>query len=601
MLRPGAGRVGAMADIQIHEVRVAQAPARRPMAIRARALLAVLLLVPATVWYGVWGTSEDAGVGPVGPLFGPAVAVLFVLAFANRWLGRRRPSWAFTPAELVLIYVVVVTAGMSSGVYSWFGPLASVIVYPIWGASPSNRWAEMMWPNLPPWLTVTDLSLLEGYFLGNSHPYQRAVLAAWARPAFWWAAWTTGLLWVSLCLNVIVRRRWSDEDKLAFPMTELPLQLTQPDGRLFQSRAWWIGLGVSLGVGFWNLLGIFCPALPGVPLSVDISNRIATGIWSALRCTRVSWGFWEIGLAYVMPLDMMISLVVFNLLWRSEYLLSRMLGWNISAWSGFPYGDEQSIGAYLAVLATVLWMDRRYLGQVLRKVVGLPSAADDRREPFSYRFACLGALLGGWFLTWLFTHAGVRAPVAVAFLGLYFAMMLVLSRLRAQIGPPDNEMYGAMPPYLLSQFPGTRWLGPRGVSMTTLMAPFVHEQTNNPSPVQLEALRMSENRKMSPRLLSVLMIAVVPIIVLVYFWAQLHFGYHRGLEAGWNVRFVQMSRNSAQTLGALLQNPEPANWSGTQAIGVGAVITVALDGRQTALPRVATASGSLSTRLELSH
>jgi hypothetical protein len=552
-------------------------PRERPgKPIRARALLAALILVPATVVYSVWGTWQTAGVGPIGPLFGPAVAALFLLSLGNRSLARWRPRWAFSSGELVLVYVLMVTAGMANGVYTWFGPLASVIVHPIWGASPSNGWAEMVWPNLPTWLTVPNVPVLEGFFLGNSTPYQREVLRAWATPTFWWAAWVTGLLWVCLCLNVIVRRRWSQEERLAFPMTELPLRITQPDGGLFKSRLWWLGLGISLGIGFWNLLGRFYPALPAVPLSVDISNRIAVGPLSALRCGLVSWGFWGIGLSYLMPLDMMFSLIVFNLLWRSEYVICRMLGWNMSAWSGFPYGDEQSVGAYLAVLVTVLWVDRRYLAQVARRAVGLPSSADDREEPFSYRFAILGAIAGIAFLTWFFGRAGVATAVALSFLALYFAIMMTFSRIRAQIGPPDNEIYGSMPQFFLTQFPGTRSLGPRALAIIALNSSLLREQTDNPNPVQLEALRMSERRGISSRLLAWLMIAAIPVIVFVYFWAHLQMGYHRGLEVGSNIYLVEMPSGVAGELDAWLRNPGDANWSGTRAIGLGALITMVL-------------------------
>ena len=47
------------------------------------------------------------------------------------------------------------------------------------------------------------------------------------RPAMWWSAWAVALAWVTLCLNVIVRRRWSEEEQLPFPMTILPLQMTE--------------------------------------------------------------------------------------------------------------------------------------------------------------------------------------------------------------------------------------------------------------------------------------------------------------------------------------------------------------------------------------
>jgi len=221
-------------------------------------------------------------------------------------------------------------------------------------------------------------------------------------------------------------------------------------------------------------------------------------------------------------------------------------------------------------------VDRRYLLQVARKATGLRSQADDRDEPFSYRFAFLGAMAGLAFLVWFMARAGVRTEVALSFLGLYFIMMLTLSRVRAQIGPPDNEIYGAMPQFFLTQIPGTRWLGPRGIALISLMTSLLREQTANPSPVQLEALRMSERRRIPTRLLSLLLIGAIPLIVLIYFWAHLHFGYRYGLEVGSNLALVQMPSNVAEELDVWLRNPTDTNWSGAQAIGVGAVITAVL-------------------------
>ena len=52
-------------------------------------------------------------------------------------------------------------------------------------------------------------------------------------------------------------------------------------------------------------------------------------------------------------------LVVFNLFWKVEYITSRAEGWATGAWGGFPYGDQQNIGAYVAVMASVartMWL-----------------------------------------------------------------------------------------------------------------------------------------------------------------------------------------------------------------------------------------------------
>ncbi|NIR00551.1 MAG: hypothetical protein GTN78_10180, partial [Gemmatimonadales bacterium] len=92
---------------------------------------------------------------------------------------------------------------------------------------------------------VSRRSVLEGFFLGDASPYRREILLAWLNPALWWTAWAVALLWVSMCLNVVFRRRWSREEQLPFPMTILPLEMTDPRGALFTSHLWWIGITAS--------------------------------------------------------------------------------------------------------------------------------------------------------------------------------------------------------------------------------------------------------------------------------------------------------------------------------------------------------------------
>jgi len=386
-----------------------------------------------------------------------------------------------------------------------------------------------------------------------------------------------GLLWVTLCLHVIVRRRWSEEEKLPFPMTELPLRLLESGDSLWRSPLWWIGVGASAGIGILAILGRFFPAVPGVPLGTDLSNYINNNPpWDALRCWQLSWRPWSIGLSYLMPVDLAFSLVAFNLLWRAEYVLSRLFGWCTSSYAGFPYGDQQTIGAYLAMLAAVLWLDRRYLGQVLRKAAGLSSHLDDAKEAFSYRLAVFGALGGGIFLYWFLHRTGLGNLLSAVFLLLYFAMMVVMSRIRAQLGPPNHEMLGVTPEYLLTQFPGTRAIPRRGLGMIALLRPYLGEQRTNPTPTQLEGLRLAERVGASQSWLAWLSMAAVPLAMLCYFWANLALAYSHGLEAKGDLNLVYVSRQVTEKLDTWLRSSGEPDWGGVEALGVGSLVTFLL-------------------------
>lgn len=552
-------------------------PAAAQSLIRGRLLVAIALALPAGVFLAVWSGWHAWAIGPIDSLFGPAVAGLALLTAINVWLKRRGSRWAFSAAEVIVFYVAIASGGsMFANILEW-GGLAPLLAYPIGQANPSNLWAETVWPSLPPWLTVLDAELLRGYFLGDSSPYQSGIIFAWLPPALWWTLWISGLLWVTLCLGVIVRRRWSEEEKLPFPITELPLRVAEPKGSLFQSPLWWVGLSVSVIIGVFRTLSELFPALPAVPFGADLRPILGNNPpWDAMRGSELWWGPWAIALPYLMPTDMILSLIVFNLLWRAEYVVSRMAGWTTGAYSGFPYGDEQTLGAFLAFLGIMLWLDRRYLGHVLRKAVGLASLADDRGEAFSYRTAVFGGLGGFAFLWWFLVHAGLHSSVAVSLLLSYFLLILAVCRVRAQVGPPCIDLQ-ATPELLLTTVAGTQAIGARSLGVMALLRPFLLTQGTNPAPVQLEALRMAEQRSFSARRLAWILMAVVPVAVLSYFWANLHFGYSMGMMTARTCTGIpSFGLWAMERLEAGLENPSGPNRSGLEAMGVGSLVTIGL-------------------------
>jgi len=551
---------------------------RQGAAIRFRAALAILVLVPSVVFFMVWGNWRVGGTGPMDAINGPAVAVLCGLIALNLLLRRVRPSWTLSPGELITIYVALaISAGITGGVWNWGGNLAPSIAYPVWLAGPANRWAEIMWPYLPPGMTVMDRDALQGFFLGSSSPYRWDVLLAWAQPIFWWTAWLTVTLWVTMCLSVIVRRRWVDEEKLPFPMTMLPVQLTEPGERIFHNPVFWIGIAVSVGMGLLDLLNFLVPTVPTIPTYLDISTFLSNNRpWDAIRTTSLAWGPWQLGLSYLMPVDLTFSLIVFNLLWKAEYIFFRMTGWLTSAWDGFPYGNQQVIGGYLALMASVVWLDRHYLEQVIRKAFGLSSRIEDGGEAFGYRTAVFGAIGGIAFLWWFFSRSGMGAPIIAAFLVLFFVMVMVMVRLRAQLGPPSHWMYGTMPEFVLTQFPGTRAIGPGGLGLIAMLRPFMYEQDQEPAPAQLEALRMADRVNANPSRMAWILVAVIPLMMVSYFWANLHIGYHYGLGSKSDPDMTQVCRQATDKLDDWLRGPGGPNWSGVESIGIGFLITIAL-------------------------
>jgi hypothetical protein len=555
-------------------------PASAPSGVTLRAVAIGFALTPLNVLFLVKTTWLWGGYTGAESLFTNTVGLLFLFVLLNRWLRRARPARAFSSGELLTIYLLLtIGTGLTSSIWDLGGSITSRITYPFWGASDQNNWRDLYWPTMPDWLTVRDRGVLEGLYLGRTNPYSWQVISAWVTPALSWALLVGALMWVVLCINSIVRRRWADEEKLPFPMTILPLELTDPRSSLLGNRLFWLGLGIAAFIQAWAALASLFPTVPAIPMGFDYSVYVENNPpWSFIRYTAVSWSPWLLGLSYLIPLDLIFSLLAFDIFWTAEYVVSGHFGWSVSKWSGFPYGEQQTAGGFIALALAAVWLDRRYLAQVIRTAIGLPSPLSDQGgEALSYRGAVVGATAGIALLSWLLARTGMPGWVVAAFLAIYFIMCLVMSRLRAQLGPPTHQLYGAMPNWILPTVAGTRALGPRTMGMFLLLGAFLQEQRNHPGPAQLEAFKMAERGRMERRRIAIAMALVAPFAMLSFFWATLHVGYHTGLGTG-NAQASQLSiaRWAVESLDASVRNPSKPDPSGITAIGVGAAATLAL-------------------------
>ncbi len=109
------------------------------------------------------------------------------------------------------------------------------------------------------------------------------------------------------------------------------------------------------------------------------------------------------------------------------------------------------------------------------------------------------------------------------------------------------------------------------------MKAFLGEQHNNPTPVQLEALKMAEGGRMQRRRIALTLAAAAPVAILCYFWASVHFGYHLGLGTA-NAHADQFDLAMATTsqLDSSLRQPVTVNAGPLVAVGIGAMITIAM-------------------------
>ena len=123
--------------------------ANPPDVITKKALIVGLILVVVNAyWVGIASELWYAVYTLVSP-FSNAVFTLFVLLGLNVFLRKGAPRLAFTPAELLLIYIMVTMVSTISG-HAMMAILMGTLAHPFWFASPENEWAQLFLHHIPP-------------------------------------------------------------------------------------------------------------------------------------------------------------------------------------------------------------------------------------------------------------------------------------------------------------------------------------------------------------------------------------------------------------------------------------------------------------------
>ena len=110
-----------------------------------------------------------------------------------------------------------------------------------------------------------------------------------------------------------------------------------------------------------------------------------------------------------------------------------------------PYAEEQSFGAYLGIGIVAVWSARRYLTQVLRKLLGARSTLDSQDEPISYRTSVVWMVLSVVFLVGFCYKLGMSLWVIATFFGLFFGLATGITRMRAELVHPSTTSIMPVP------------------------------------------------------------------------------------------------------------------------------------------------------------
>ena len=203
-------------------------------------------------------------------------------AFPARLSSRLR----LKPHELFTIYVMMLLASMVSS-RGLLQKLIPLLVVPNYNATPENGWPAKFFPNIRAWSVPWNPSgppqqFVSARFFEALRPGERIPWSLWIVPLCAWGVFVGLMFSAFLCMAVLLRRQWVDNEKLAFPLVQLPLEMIRgesvgaggvADRRLPEERA---DLGRLLAaVLLFGLKGLhqYFPSFPDV-VTDDRAQRL---------------------------------------------------------------------------------------------------------------------------------------------------------------------------------------------------------------------------------------------------------------------------------------------------------------------------------------
>ncbi|MHB8995428.1 MAG: DUF6785 family protein [Armatimonadota bacterium] len=545
-------------------------------------------------------------------LFWNVVFLLFVFRLINAVLLKYFPRIAFSPAELIAFFILLSLSTAPAGLDTMKTSFATMQGPGVF-ASEVNHWEDLFFKQLPTQMLVMDKPALDRLWQGGSSIFEARNYVPWAGPIFhWWLLFT--IMWSAPAgLAVLLRKRWVEQERMSFPIVQLPMEMAQPTLPAFRHPAFWIAAGVVVVINVLNGFHEFYPALPVAAVKINqsqtfnLSKFFIGRPWNAVGSFWMCSYPWVIGLGLLLPTELSLSLWFFYLFWKMEAIAVAWMG--LTSIREFPYMKEQSFGGYLAILGFSLWAGRRTFEGVWRRIVtetvggqrrptpspslqgGGPETAgavraralqsevshdefgeDDRAEALSYRnsfflFAIMALAMVGFGM-----YIKMSLPVALGFVLQYYAMTIIVGRIRAEMGLPTHELERLGPVVMQGNVFGPRILGLQNLASLSTWFGFTRGMRNIPFPFQLEGLYLAKLAKADMRRLLLAGMVMVPVAVFLSYFFTLYLGYRHGLGVDWAKWMPGSSQESWNQLTNWITRDEGFNWGRIGASIVGYVV-----------------------------
>lgn len=506
-----------------------------------------------------------------------AVCLLLALIAGNvalRPLKRLHKRLALNARELLLVFAMLLIVGAIAGqeyAQHVYLNLLGIVYYTTPDIAPPELYLDDLNPMLVPSVDREAPVIrwaFEGLPPGRAFPWR-----PWIVPMLAWTPFFFALYWMVLCFAVVLAHRWEQEEKLLYPLVQVPLEMVEAEpatvAPLFRSGLMWGAFAFACLLYIMKGVHAYWPVIPDLNLQKSTQTLLA-GPYAAFN--RIPYHFYPemVGIAYLLTAEVSFSLWSFYWFRRIQEFFRIAVGVDVGHYNFFKY---ETVGGYVVLAGALLWSARDHLRRAFAIALGMlkrdPEAVD-ADEP--YRLAVLGFLVALVFVIAWCVHFGMSATWAIVQYAFFPLVGMVVARVICEAG-----MFIYTSPFRLNEaifeIAGTDNIGPTNVTLMTMTS---WTQIRSTATINMAAIAqgLKIGAEMGARRLHVMLVAMAAMVVaiLTCHVTSLYVIYKWGVpKLGWWPS--GSSLNATSTLARYLQVPTTLQVGDWVGIGMGAAIT----------------------------
>ena len=513
---------------------------------------------------------------PIVAAFLLMVLVLGVNVFAK--LTRFFPP--LRASELITIWcmMIVVASLPTLGLAAYMLPTLVGLTY---YATHENEWTELFHHYLPEWLIPRGNEVVQNFFESTTRGADVPWLA-WMPSLLFWTCFTFVLWGTMVCLSTILRRQWVEQEKFAFPLVQLPTEMSQVTSTdtllnpFFRRKSMWLAFLCPVIIHSVSTLHFYYPIFPEIPLRYSTWHLFTEKPWNAIRPFNFDIQPSTIGLSYLMSLDISFSLWAFYLIYKFERLVGSTTGISTILYhKGFvPYRE---MGAYLILFLFFCFLARSHLRNVWAKTFSNKTKILDVDEPLPYRWAVVGLTITLVGLSTLLMLAGARSFWLMLSIFTFFGVVCVIDAWLVTRGLFFIHGSFKTPDLFVSAIGTTRF----GATNLTLIAfpkrIFFRDRREILMPHLVNSFKVSDEAQVNRRHLLIAICLALIVGSITSFYSYLKLAYTKGaitLSRSW-IHTIS-PQEPFRELERFLVNPQSTNWQQMAFVGSGALVMFCL-------------------------